>query len=61
MQIELDIQEREVIKQYAKQMFALFRRELNDRNATGADAMSLAFWERLATKMDPNRKSQNHA
>jgi hypothetical protein len=54
MQIDLDTQEREVIKQYARQMFALFRREIGNgtANATGADAMTLAFWERLEKKMD---------
>lgn len=56
MQIDLDIQEREVIKQYAKQMLALFNRELRgggSRNNLAIDAMSLAFWGRLAEKMDP--------
>jgi len=55
MKIELDRQEREFIKSHARSMAILFRSELRGtgtRNATGADAMSLAFFERLARKMD---------
>ena len=54
MKIELDMQEREFIKMWAKQMFALIRRDIapNGRNVTGADAASMAFYERLAQKME---------
>lgn len=55
MQVDLDIQEREVIKQYAKQMLALFRSELRARNTpnvSAVDDLSIAFWMRLVEKMD---------
>lgn len=55
MRIDLDVQEREVIKSYAKQMATFFRRETGgggSRNSLGIDAASVAFWERLVTKME---------
>jgi len=58
MEIELDVQEREVIKLYAQQMATLFKRELSSRNATGADMMSVAFYLRLAEKMEGKGEPQ---
>lgn len=57
MRIDLDLQEREVIKNFAKSMATVLRRDMGgrSRNAFGVDAASIVFWERLVSKMEEEK------
>lgn len=58
MRIDLDMQEREVLKNYAQSMITVIKHDIKHKGAMpGIGLNAINFWQRIVQKMDPAAKT----